>query len=116
MQKTQTISLDPKIVTQMGKEWMQMLDEKGLVIVGKNVANFSYKFYEERKKVLRKKWVTPHEIAKYDLMVNVGSYQTVKNMVADGRIGKNDHLYEKRKNTNVLKISVRFIKKFNEAA
>ena len=108
------ILLDNKTLKTATELVMQVINDSGLLLVDEKAARFAYKFNAEREKALKAKWVTPNTIQKYDLMLNVKSHQTVKNMVRDGKIPEHYYCYEMRKSTKVLMISTVFIKQFNE--
>lgn len=115
MESSNTIKLAPEVVTQLSVEFTKLIKESGLMLLPENVAKFSYKFYEERKKYLKKSWVTSQEAAKYELMVGETNYQTIKNKVLKYGNERTDYKYSPRgTKIKVLMISQRFIQRYNK--
>lgn len=105
-----TIELSKESINQINQALISELKNQGLVLVPESLARVSMVVHAQKKQILKKKFVTPFEIAKYGLINNVKSRQTVMNMIADGRIGKKEHFKDQRNRTMV---SVQAINRIN---
>lgn len=104
------VVLAPETVTAVARELSENLRERGLVIVHKSVAQYGFFFMQRREQLLKQKAVTPSLIVKYQLLNQVQSIGTIKNMVKDGRITKNEWFKD---NKNVLHITTAAINRLN---
>ncbi len=84
------VVLTPETITAIKREVVNGISEAGLVLIPENVAVFSFQFYNAKKEVMSNKYVTPNTIKKYGLVVGVKTRRTIKNMVGDGRITKEE--------------------------
>ena len=78
--------LDPKITTALRREFITAIKDEGLVLVPKHIGEHALTFYKKQQDLLKKKAVTPYQIANYNLLPGVTNLKTIKNMIADGRI------------------------------
>lgn len=101
------VVLDPYTRTAIKRELIEGLREAGLILVPEKVAVFSLEFYNAKKKVLRNKYVTPSQIAKYGLLNKVKTIRTVKHMVADGRITPNEWFRDAKGHMQILTVAIR---------
>lgn len=86
------------------------LKKEGLYVVSETVAKFGVDISKKRQKLMKKVSVSAYECAKYELIDNVKSADTIKNMIKDHRLGKNEFF----KNENdVLHITTMAIKRLN---
>lgn len=91
---------------QLVNEVIEALEEKGFVVVLASELNeFARKKLEAR--LLSQKSLTPYQIANFELIPNVKSLDTVKNMCKDGRIGPYEHYKDANGKWQVLSTAVK---------
>lgn len=99
------VKLHPESITALVAEMKQ----QNLVLVHSSVAYYGFEFMREREAMLKLKAVTPNMIIKYKLLTNVKSVRTIKNMVADGRIGKNEWFKDSKGVMQILTAAIKRI-------
>ena len=75
------VTLTPDTIQQLKKVLLQGFEEAGLVLLPRDAAKFSLKYYETRNKLLQQEWVTAHKAAKYALVPTIKSVDTYKNYI-----------------------------------
>ena len=105
------VTLTPDTIQQLKKVLLQGFEEAGLVLLPRDAAKFSLKYYETRNKLLQQEWVTAHKAAKYALVPTIKSVDTYKNYIKNGKISSNDQ-YQDDKGTYY--VSTRAIKRLTD--
>lgn len=88
------------------------LKKEGLVLVNKSVAEFGLAFQSKRDRLMQAKSVSVYKVAKYQLIEGVTSPDTIKNMIKDGRLGKNESYKDEKGRLFIITMA---IKRLNEA-
>lgn len=70
---------------------MATFKAEGLILVPEAVGKHASIFYDKREKLLKQKWVTAYEVAEFQLLNRKPTLKTVKNMIKDGRITKDEN-------------------------
>jgi hypothetical protein len=118
MPNPETVVLSEHSVNQITERFMQTIKDNGLVLLPETAARFSNQFYENRKKVLSKEFVTTVDIIKYDLLDGVKSRNTIKNWCAIGKIKESEYFVSQKGGRNKLgsyKILTSAIRRLNKA-
>ena len=116
MPNANTIVLSEKSVNQITEGIAQYFKDNDLILLPGKAARFSNQFYENRKKVLAKDFVTTNDIIKYDLLDGVKSRNTIKNWCASGKIREGEFFVSKHGGRNKLgsyKIMTSAIRRLN---
>lgn len=103
------MEFNPEVKEVIQREFISALQAEGLVLVPDFVGNHVKDFYEKRQQLLRKKYVTPYQIAKYGLLPGVKSIKTVKAMLTDGRIAATEWFLDKQGKKQVLTMAIKRI-------
>lgn len=89
------------------------LASKGLVVVTAALADDALRIRKAKDRLMRRSKLTPYEVSKFKLLPGAPSLTTVKNMIADGRIlkdevftDKNNKQYVTRECINRLNVDV----------
>lgn len=82
--------IDPEIVTVVQQEFIQALKKAGLVLMPAELTETVYLDAHKQKKLLKQPYITPYQIAKNKLLPGVKTLKTVKDMIADNRIDKDE--------------------------
>lgn len=76
------------------KEFIEAIHESGLVLTEKHIAEYGLDFYTQQKRLLAEKYVSAYAVAKWKLLPGHPTLLTIKNMIKDGRISKNEYWYK----------------------
>ena len=104
------ITLAPEVREALKREFITALKDSGLVWVSKDVAEHGVAFLAKQDDLLKQKTITPYMVAKYKLLPGVTHLQTVKNMVADGRIRKGEWLLDADEKLQILTYAIKRIR------
>ncbi|MGE5944091.1 MAG: hypothetical protein ACM31G_07110 [Flavobacteriales bacterium] len=89
-----------------------ILKQRGLIVVPQN--EFENKaWYNKRSNLLRKKWLTPYEIAKFELLDTKPTLKTIKNMITEGRILKHETYIDESGKIPKVMVSRQAIERLN---
>jgi len=100
------IKLSPETITALKRELVAELKNEGLILVHKSSVFADVNKLREREAIMRLKTVTPNMIIKHQLLNNVKSVRTIKNMVKDGRIKANEWLKDSNGTMQVLTAAI----------
>jgi len=84
------ITLDPHTREAIRREYIQAIKDQGLILVPDHVGLKALEIMKEQEQLLKHKHLTPYQIAKHGLIPGITTLKTIKNMIADGRIGTNE--------------------------
>lgn len=105
------LEFDPVVREAFQREMVQCLKEEGLMIVPEAAAGFAVDFLKKQKQILKQKHATPYMISKYKLLPGAPTQQTIKNMVADGRITKHEHFEDSDGKLQILITAIKRLTK-----
>lgn len=83
------------------------LKAEGLILVSEDIAKLGADIYLDQKRILKQKTITPYLIAKFRLLPGVKTLKTIKNMVEDGRISKNEYYIDNSGKMHILTMAVK---------
>jgi hypothetical protein len=101
------IKLSPESITALKRELVAELKSEGLILVHKSSVFTDVNKLREREAIMRLKTVTPSMIIKHQLLINVKSVRTIKNMVKDGRIKANEWLKDSNGTLQILTAAIK---------
>jgi hypothetical protein len=82
------------------------LAAKGLVVMPAVLVDDAVRLQKARVSVMRRSKVTAYEVVKFQLLPNVSSLNTVKNMVKDGRILAGENYRDSNGKLYITKIAI----------
>lgn len=100
------VTLHPETITAINREFIDSIKREGLVLVSAADAELLIVLAKERKRLLKGKYVSTHQIEKYALLDGVKTRQTVVNMIKDGRISVNEWLPDAKDNYKILTTAI----------
>jgi len=84
------VSIDPYTREAIQREYIEALREAGLVVLPNSLAAEALLLIKDRETLLKQKHLTQYQIAKAHLIPGKTTAQTIKNMISDGRITKDE--------------------------
>ena len=80
------MEIDPKITTAIKREFITALKDEGLVLIPHEAGPFVVTFFKKQQSLLKRKCVTPYQIANYKLIPGINNITTIKNWIDNGKI------------------------------
>jgi hypothetical protein len=105
------MELSNSSIERITNSLLHQLKAQNLILVPNAAVPIAQKFLKERKKALQKECVTIYECVKYNLIDTQPSRQTIKNMIADGRINPSETFVDKK---GTRQITIQAIHRLND--
>lgn len=77
------VILDPHTREAISREFIQAIDDHGLLLVPNHIGMATLKLIKEQDQLLKQKYLTPYQIAKHELIPGKTTLKTIKNMIQD---------------------------------
>ena len=100
-------TLTPETREVLTREFISAIKLSGLVLVPSEVGAAGLDVVKQHQQLLKKKYLSPYKIAKAKLLPGVTHLNTIKNMIADGRIDQDEWFKDADGKTQVLSIAIK---------
>lgn len=102
-----SLIIDPYQKEALQREFIEAIDARGLILVSRPLAIHMLQLEKMHTALLKKKYLSPYQIAKHQLIPGKTTARTIKNMIVDGRIADGEWFLDKKGNYQVMTFAIK---------